>query len=880
MGTSATIRSVEIDAFGARMTRLILALVYIQTTLGTGDKSVAASALVVDAHFVAFAADVGRAAGLASTIDTQFAGQAVTVAVTYLRADTVLATFALRAIVLLRALTLTQSRDAQMLTGTVLRGLTCARHSNATLLRSGITVETERTRARNRMIRATTDRVWSAYVFSLARILTLVVDTRLDGRAVFIAATTEDATSASARLIHLTLRMRDARYHALVVDTFLSVRAIGDRTTHSSALPIETHAVLAFGIRRAVICTPYAAVFRALRGRHESVDAAAARPAVHDLAERVRAARVLARIHAAMLVADGMHRAVLGAGAVSLRLAAVRVRIAHVIRRAPAHRLVRRRTGDAERRRMTGVRTAGGLDGDALDVGHRIRAQSRRALADRLVIVRDAHGVRPARVLVAGVVAGVREPVAELRRRAVDVVDAGHRSATGRRVVRIAGVRSGRALAVGHVIIDDAERVRAAGDEVADQLAGERTVRGAATRPILRALAVAGATVRARALTAPAIVRIAGVARQAVATAVMVLRHATGVRGAGETVAERHALEHAERVGPASLARTAVVVAYAIGHRRLLARRQYRVPLVTVLTLAGSVTEYEVGFAFLIGAAHHLAAGIHAVAYTAVQGDAERTRLTVRVVRAARYHGLGRLTTLDQITRIALVAVDAQAGRYVILRDAQCIGSALQFAAGVHALANTFADLEADLLGLALEVVRAVTVQVTALVQIVGIAAVTRRTRARSVLTNGSRAAFYVAALVYALVIDAGVIEGARYGVAADASRWIGARARLHLPASDEGIAEEAVLATTIVASDGIDAHRIAATCISVAFVDVEALNKRIASEARWAEALDSIGTCVAMRVLPAHRGGAIGFLLDAAAVIRIAAGTRIADTF
>lgn len=137
-------------------------------------------------------------------------------------------------------------------------------------------------------------------------------------------------------------------------------------------MSIKTHVVLTFRIHRAIIRTPYAAVFRALRGRHESVDALATWPTVHDLAERVGAARVLAWIHAAMFVTDGMYRTVLGTRAISFRLAAVRVRIAHVIRRAPTHWFIRR-TSDAERGRMTGVRTTR-LDGDALDVGHRVRA--------------------------------------------------------------------------------------------------------------------------------------------------------------------------------------------------------------------------------------------------------------------------------------------------------------------------------------------------------------------------------------------------------------------------------------------------------------------------------------------------------------------------
>lgn len=161
---------------------------------------------------------------------------------------------------------------------------------------------------------------------------------------------------------------------------------------------------------------------------------------------------------------------------------------------------------------MTGVRMAC-LHGDALDVGHGVRAEPGRALTDRLVVVRDANRVHAARVLVAGVVAGVREPVAELARRAIDVVDAGHCAAPGRRVVRIAGVLPGRTFAVRHVVVDDAKRVGAARDEIADQLASEEAARGTATRLILRALAVSGATVLTWTVAASTIVRIAGVTR-------------------------------------------------------------------------------------------------------------------------------------------------------------------------------------------------------------------------------------------------------------------------------------------------------------------------------------------------------------------------------
>lgn len=113
------------------------------------------------------------------------------------------------------------------------------------------------------------------------------------------------------------------------------------------------------------------------------------------------------------------------------------------------------------------------------------------------------------------------------------------------------------------------------------------------------------------------------------------------------------------------------------------------------------------------------------------------------------------------------------------------------------------------------------TVQVATFVQVVGITAVTRRTYAHTILTDGSRTTFYVAALIYALMIDAGVIKGAWYGVTANASRRISAWSHLYLLTSDKRIAEESVLATTIVAAEGIDAHRIAAACVSVALINV-----------------------------------------------------------
>lgn len=198
--TGAAIGSFKIDALCARVAGIVVALVNVEAVLWSSDKSMATSAedtkdpknyselltkpvyeshcifnrhspaFVVDANFVVVATGVRCAADLAETVDAEFSGQTVAVAVTDLDADAVLAAFPFGTVVLFAALALTESRDAQVLAGTVLGTVADIGHSDAALLRRGVPVEAERTGARDGVVGATADRVWTTDVFPFAGI--------------------------------------------------------------------------------------------------------------------------------------------------------------------------------------------------------------------------------------------------------------------------------------------------------------------------------------------------------------------------------------------------------------------------------------------------------------------------------------------------------------------------------------------------------------------------------------------------------------------------------------------------------------------------------------------------------------------------------------
>lgn len=119
----------------------------------------------------------------------------------------------------------------------------------------------------------------------------------------------------------------------------------------------------------------------------------------------------------------------------------------------------------------------------------------------------------------------------------------------------------------------------------------------------------------------------------------MSLGHALRIDSAGEAATDGRAFEHTERVRSAGFGGVTVVVGNTVGNRRLLAGRQYWVPLVSVLAFASRVTRDYIRFALLMSSADHFAARIHALASAAVEDKAEGALAAVRVASTARcYH--------------------------------------------------------------------------------------------------------------------------------------------------------------------------------------------------------------------------------------------------
>jgi len=239
------------------------------------------------------------------------------------------------------------------------------------------------------------------------------------------------------------------------------------------ALSARTHAALAPQIVDAFHHRPDASDFRFAVDRLEIVWARTHRFPIDNVANRVDPARLFARVYASARLADAQQRTVdVPVRAQAFFPAPVRVRVADMARRAPAH-VARRRARLAYGRGMA-RRLVARLRGFARYFGDGIGSVTGRTLAQQFVSVGQAHGVRSARAFVAQVRARMRLSVAHLRPRTIVVVHARHLSATVR-VVRVARKRTGRTLALGHVIVRHANGVQTAHRVIANRPARFRS---------------------------------------------------------------------------------------------------------------------------------------------------------------------------------------------------------------------------------------------------------------------------------------------------------------------------------------------------------------------------------------------------------------------
>lgn len=125
------------------------------------------------------------------------------------------------------------------------------------------------------------------------------------------------------------------------------------------------------------------------------------------------------------------------------------------------------------------------------------------------MVVSDADSVGSTSVLVADIVTGVSQSIAELSGRTVDVVDAGNGSTSFDSVVRVTCVESRWTFAVRHVIVNHAESIRSTRNKVADWLTAQQTLLRAPAGLVLRALAVGGTVIFFGRLTTLTVVWIA-----------------------------------------------------------------------------------------------------------------------------------------------------------------------------------------------------------------------------------------------------------------------------------------------------------------------------------------------------------------------------------
>lgn len=663
--------------------------------------------------------------------------------------------------------------------------------------------------------------------------------------------------------------------HAHALRALFSRNAVIAVTTGSPALSLIANITATVQICVTNAILSHASVLSATEGGLKAQWAVANGFTVHYLAQGIWSTCRLTRVHATAVQASRVLGTILIAiRAHALGTASGGVRVSHLICGTLADMSIR--SGFTNGGRMTGILIAT-VQSDTLNFRQRIWTISRGALAHGTMVIGNADSVISTGFLIAHIVARVRQSVAQLRCRAVNVIHARHTATSIGLVVWIAGKWSRRALALCVVVIRDADGMWAA----LDLITGRATTHNAivtdtgfrfGTLGMRRAFAT---QLRA---TSISVVRIASVTTQAVATALMVLGNAHGVSGAGELKAHGDTLGHSQNIWTASGDLVAIIIGLALGQRGPLTTRGHCVPHKLPGTLTDGVV-LRIQLALFILTTRDSRARIDTSPETSSRVHSANLSTGTLTVLSALSGGLSGFwfASSEEVTGISKVTLGTDARGSVVVGDAQGVGSTLYLTAGIHALPDATAVLEADLLVVAIRVVRALALYSTSIDHVLGISRVPRRTDALARVTCRPWATLNTIAEVLAAATVTRVSYGTVHLGTASTPRWVIAVVQLCLGAHREGVSVVARLATAIVATRGIDAHGTLSTGQARALVDVEALNVRIAIESGWAHTIELIESFSALGGNSTRVRFTFGLLLGTASFIRISGRSSIA---
>lgn len=702
------------------------------------------------------------------------------------------------------------------------------------------------------MLRDAAQGIGTAACVRIAGIQTLISNTRLILFAFLVAATANGTVSFQTGQSAGTLTVIQASNNANIASTFLAIGAILRVTTRHTALSIVAQLSTTIHIPQALGNDAGTAILGRIRDGLEAQRATADWFAIDDLTVGISSTGIVAGIQATSAGANRIRRTVsIAVGTLSVGTTAAGVGFGF------AHKqgwTLATGTFWGNLANCCGMATAGGTAA-LLDTGHlgqRISPVPGWALAHRTMIFGQANGILATGFLIANIVAGVCHAVAHLTGRTIVVVDTRNTLATVERIIRIAGVRSGWALTLSLMIIGNANGAWSALDALAGGTTAQRLcclILDAGLR--LRALRIAATLMFPFGLAAIAIVGITHESAEAIATSLMLASNTNRVRRAGEGIANGNALEHAQHVGTTVGGVGAVFIAGTVGQRGFLTGRDHWVPDVAIGAVAYGMAG-GVNLAQLVGTADHVRAEIDAFACALGACLATETTLTI-LVSFAFVLEIGnlafQLATYLQIAGITKVTIGADTRRTMIVGDAERVGSALNFRAGIDALAQSLAQLETDLRVSTVGIVAALSTYTAALGEIMRISNVAQGTQTFTSITNGARTASRLRAQILADTRLTTVAIGTLDSITALTPAGILAEPALDGLATAVGVTRMANQAETLKAAGRVQADRIQSTRFLRTFIHILATHIGITIESLRANTCDLITRRTTLRI-------------------------------